>query len=169
MRAKFINEIKQNKEGSALGSIGIGRVSVLKGYNILKKLDNFNVNTTLSDAFNEIKTKPSFIEEGYEKPINMFEQTINEIIDSHLDDLAVISNIEMAKYRVGSLKNMFNSSIKWTEIMIPSINGNIFGQNWVYQILFNNIYKVGYIEFYKYGYSISFNYPSLYYYFVKYK
>jgi len=53
--------------------------------------------------------------------------------------------------------------------MMPSINGNIFGKDWVYQILYNNIYKVGYIEFYKYGYKVTFNYPSLYYYFVKYK
>lgn len=37
MRAKFVNEIKQNKEISGLGSIGIGKASVLKGFTHINK------------------------------------------------------------------------------------------------------------------------------------
>ena len=31
MRAKFVNEIKQNRETSGLGAIGIGKVGAFKG------------------------------------------------------------------------------------------------------------------------------------------
>ena len=55
MRAKFINEIKQNKVGSGLGSIGIGKIRLLNIPNKLKEMartwdcDEFEKNCTSHD------------------------------------------------------------------------------------------------------------------------
>lgn len=53
MRAKTVNEIKQNTNRNGLSNIGIGRVGLYTGYNILKNIDLFDSFDGMLDFLNK--------------------------------------------------------------------------------------------------------------------
>lgn len=166
----ILNEIKQKIKGTGLETIGIGKSGFLKGYYLLK--NKLKLDLTLKNKFEEFRNN-KFFEKKYENSISLFESAIKEITDSNLDDLAIIAGVDASFIldvkKDAPFPHMFTHSDKWTDVMMPKINGRIFGEEWNYQILYNNEYKIGYIELYVNTLITGKNGPALFNYFVKYK
>ena len=79
MRAKLINEIRQGVEGSGLGAIGVGRTSMFKGYDAIKKL---------SPNFEE-RCYP-IIDNPMTASIDVAIEKIAKIFDCDIDDMLIM-------------------------------------------------------------------------------
>lgn len=92
MRAKFINEIKQETEGSGLGSIGVGQSSVLKSYIKLNKRwpEWFNEDAKkLSQVFLEAENLSK--SEKTKKKLEYYKEVFEEYSDNALENFICVN------------------------------------------------------------------------------
>jgi len=169
MRAKFVNEIKQNIETSGLGAIGIGKSSILRGYDLIKKINkDFSTKHTLEDLL--VKYRQKLVDTNKDTGfLNSYISVLESITDSSIENFSLISLTEMGNYRNGVFANMFGSDNSDVKSVFSSDSERMFGDEWSYQIIYNSYFGIGYLEMYPNPTYTREKLPTLFNYFIKYK
>jgi len=174
MRAKFINEIKRNIEGSELGPISIGNAALFKSYYKLNKRwpTFFNKDAKkLSEVFSSVKasTKLNIVKNR----IDYYKDAFEEYSNSSLDDFICV-NTEYKTTTTDStifdssdeLYSMFN--LDDIDDNTELFNDEIDNEDGVYfssLLKYNDKLEIGYIYIY-----VCEAYDKIFrYHFVKYK
>jgi hypothetical protein len=82
MKAKLIlNEIKQNKEGTGLGAIGVGKAHIRSTYNSIKKNWPELLNKTVKEKFE------NFAGQVYANNIKPYIEELSDVLGAKLDEM----------------------------------------------------------------------------------
>lgn len=84
MRAKFINEIKQNRQSSGLGSIGIGSIATNKAYHKINAIMGYN--------YLQYDDKITSFSSIKEPEITFIKDFLKESLQCELDEIIIIDN-----------------------------------------------------------------------------